>query len=116
MRRTDPLISWLAAPMALLLGGCVVPLVDFNAEVSRVRALEHDRELAETEVEELTMHLSQNVVRIGLGYPSGLAFQGGPDDPREPFRRAFDELPPGGGIPVDAGSNQFFFGWHGHKL
>ena len=57
MRRIDPLISWLAAPLALLLGGCVVPLVDFKAEVSRVRALEHDRELAEAEVEGLTMQV-----------------------------------------------------------
>ena len=35
----------------------MVPLVDFKAEVSRVRALEHDRELAEAEVEGLTMQV-----------------------------------------------------------
>jgi chemotaxis protein MotB len=57
LRRTDPIICWLAVPLALLLGGCVVPRVDFNAEVSRVRALEHDRELAEAELEELTLQV-----------------------------------------------------------
>ena len=55
--RVDPITSWLAVPLALALVGCVVPLVDFNAEVARVRALEHDRELSEAELEELTIQV-----------------------------------------------------------
>ena len=55
--RTDPIVPWLAVPLALALAGCLVPRVDFHAEVARVRALEHDRELTEAEIEELRLQV-----------------------------------------------------------
>jgi chemotaxis protein MotB len=42
---------------AASLCGCLVPRVDHRAEVSRVRALEYDRELTEARLDELTLQI-----------------------------------------------------------
>jgi chemotaxis protein MotB len=47
----------LAAISAVITSGCLVPRVDYRAEISRVRALEHDRELAEARLGELDLKL-----------------------------------------------------------
>jgi len=47
----------LAAISAVITSGCLVPRVDYRAEMSRVRALEHDRELAEARLDELDLKL-----------------------------------------------------------
>lgn len=54
----------LALGGALLLSACLVPRVDHRAEISRVRALEHDRDLDEEQIADLDLRV-RDLARTG---------------------------------------------------
>ncbi len=63
-------LGWLlGGVLSLLLPGCLVPRVDYHAEIARGRALEHDLELSETRGDEIGLqvrHLERRGQNLAL--------------------------------------------------